>query len=335
MKPSTRIVLAPGVVLMLVMALGPGCQKEASTTTTTSTKTIGFMPGVADPFYFTMERGIRAKAKELNVNVVVGDYPDQWGPEKQVPNLQALMAKGNIDLLLIAPTSTTALVAPLKAISDKGIPIITVDTYLGDGDYSKPSDFSFPLAYIGTDNKLGGKQVAEHLGKLVGEKGKVYVVSTNPDVSSVNDRVAGFKEGIAAFPNIQLVGVDFCLDNQQKAMELTTAALQKNSDISGIFGVNVFSAQGSAQAVKSAGLVGTVKIASWDATQTLIDALKAGDIDLVLAQLPAEIGSLGVDAGYKYLTAKTAPPKKVIPGFQFFTKENVNKPEMLQYVYSK
>jgi ribose transport system substrate-binding protein len=334
MKPSLKIVLAPGAVLMLVMALGPGCQKEASKTTT-STKTIGFMPGVADPFYFTMERGIRAKAKELNVNVVVGDYPDQWGPEKQVPNLQALMAKGNIDLLLIAPTSTTALVAPLKAISDKGIPIITVDTYLGDGDYSKPSDFSFPLAYIGTDNKLGGKQVAEHLAKLLGEKGKVYVVSTNPDVSSVNDRVAGFKEGIAAFPNIQLVGVDFCLDNQQKAMELTTAALQKSSDISGIFGVNVFSAQGSAQAVKSAGLVGTVKIASWDATQTLIDALKAGDIDLVLAQLPAEIGSLGVDHAYKYLTAKTEPPKKVIPGFQFFTKENVNKPEMQQYVYSK
>ena len=334
MKRSMRIVLVPGAVLMLVMALGPGCQKEASQTTT-STKTIGFMPGVADPFYYTMERGIRAKAKELNVNVVVGDYPDQWGPEKQVPNLQALMAKGNIDLLLIAPTSTTALVAPLKAISDKGIPIITVDTYLGDGDYSKASDFSFPLAYIGTDNKLGGKQVAEHLAKLIGEKGKVYVVSTNPDVSSVNDRVAGFKEGIAAFPNVQLVGVDFCLDNQQKATELTTAALQKSSDIAGIFGVNVFSAQGSAQAVKSAGLVGTVKIASWDATQTLIDALKAGDIDIVLAQLPAEIGSLGVDHGYKYLTAKTAPPKKVIPGFQFFTKENVNKPEMQQYVYSK
>ena len=183
----------------------------------------------------------------------MGDYPATWGPEVQTPNLQALMAKGGIDILLIAPTSTTALVAPLKAISDKGIPVITVDTYLGDGDYSKPSDYSFPLAYIGTDNKLGGKQVAEHLAKLIGEKGKVYVVNTNPDTSSVIDRGNGFKEGIAEFPNIQLVGMDYCLDNQQKAMELTTAALQKNPDIVGIFGVNVFSAQGAAQAVKNAG----------------------------------------------------------------------------------
>jgi ribose transport system substrate-binding protein len=282
-----------------------------------------------------MERGIKAKAKELGVNVVVGDYPATWGPEVQTPNLQALMAKGGIDLLLIAPTSTTAMVAPLKAISDKGIPVITVDTFLGNGDYSKASDFSFPLAYIGTDNNLGGKQVAEHLAKLVGEKGKVYMVSTNPDVSSVNGRVDGFKAGIAEFPNMQLVGLDYCLDNQQKAMEQTTAALQKDPDIVGVFGVNVFSAQGAAQAVKNAGLVGAVKVASWDATQTLIDALKAGDIDLVLAQLPAEIGSLGVDSGYKVLSAKTMPPKKIIPGFQFFTKDNVNNADMAQYIYSK
>ncbi|HET6452029.1 MAG TPA: ABC transporter substrate-binding protein [Spirochaetia bacterium] len=329
MKRLLVVLMAVALVAMVASPIFAGGTAEKKTFT------IGFMPGVADPFYYTMERGIRAKAKELGVNVVVGDYPDQWGPEKQVPNLQALMAKGGIDLLLIAPTSTTALVAPLKAISDKGVPIITVDTFLGDGDYSKASDFSFPLAYIGTDNTLGGKQVAEHLAKLVGEKGKVYMVSTNPDVSSVNGRVDGFKQGIAEFPNMQLVGLDYCLDNQQKAMEQTTAALQKNPDIVGVFGVNVFSAQGAAQAVKNAGLVGAVKVASWDATQTLIDALKAGDIDLVLAQLPAEIGSLGVDAGYKFLSAKTMPPKKIIPGFQFFTKDNVNSPDMQQYVYSK
>jgi ribose transport system substrate-binding protein len=331
MKRSLLVLLALALVLFTAAPLFASGGGE----TAKKTFTIAFMPGVADPFYYTMEKGVRAKAKELGVNVVVGDYPDSWGPEKQVPNLQALMAKGGIDLLLIAPTSTTALVAPLKAIKDKGTAIITVDTYLGDGDYSKASDYSFPLAFIGTDNKLGGKQVAEHLAKLIGEKGKVYVVNTNPDVSSVIDRGNGFKEGIAEFPNVQLVGMDYCLDNQQKAAELTTAALQKNPDIVGIFGVNVFSAQGAAQAVKNAGLAGAVKVASWDATQTLIDALKAGDIDLVLAQLPGEIGSLGIDAGYKYLSAKTMPPKKIIPGFQFFTKDNVNNADMQQYVYSK
>lgn len=334
MKKSVKILLTALLIAAVAVPLFATGAKESAAPSGKS-YTIAFMPGISDPFYYTMERGIKQKAQEIGVKVVVGDFPTTWGPEAQLPNLQALMAQGGIDMLLIAPTSTTALVAPLKAIADKGIPVITVDTYLGDGDYSKTSDYDFPLSYIGTDNKLGGKQVAEHLAKLVGEKGKVYVVNTNPDTSSVVDRGNGFKEGIAQFPNIQLVGMDWCMDVQQKAMEQTTAALQKNPDIVGIFGVNVFSAQGAAQAVKSAGLSGAVRVATWDATATLIQALKAGDVDLVLAQKPAEIGSLAVEASYKYLTEKVAPPKKIVPGFEFFTRDNVNDPNMQQFVYTK
>lgn len=294
-----------------------------------------FVPGIADPFYFTMEKGLRNKATELGVNLVVSEYPKAWGPESQVPILEATVARGGFDLLIIAPTATDALIAPLKKVYDQGIEIITVDTYLGDGDYSKESEFGFPLSYIGTDNKLGGKRVAEELAKILGEKGKVYCMGTNPDTSSVVDRVKGFKEGIAQFSNMELVGVDYCLDVQQKAQQLTLAALQKNPDIVGVFGVNVFSAQGSFQAVVNAGLTGAVKIASWDATQTLINALKKGEVDLVLAQKPAEMGELSVEWGVNYLRKNKPVPKKVVPGFEFFTSDNVNDPDMQQYIYSK
>jgi ribose transport system substrate-binding protein len=131
------------------------------------------------------------------------------------------------------------------------------------------------------------------------------------------------------------VGMDWCMDSEPKAQEQTLAALQKDPDIVGIFGVNVFSAQGSAQAVVNAGLTGAVKICSWDATETLIQMLREGKIDLVLAQKPAEIGSLAVDWGYKHLTEGVEIPKKVIPGFEFFTRDNVNDPDMKQFIYSK
>jgi ribose transport system substrate-binding protein len=334
MNSKKKVLFALCVALILLMAM-PLLAKGQPEPPAGETVTMAFMPGIADPFYFTMERGIREKAKELGVELLVGEYPTSWGPEAQVPNLEALMAQGGIDMLLIAPTSVDALIAPLKKIYDKGVQVITVDTYLGDGDYSKASNYSFPLSYIGTDNKLGGKRMAEELAKMIGEKGKVYVNNTNPDTSSVVDRGAGFKEGIAEFPGMQLVGMDWCMDSEPKAQEQTLAALQKDPDIVGIFGVNVFSAQGSAQAVVNAGLTGAVKICSWDATETLIQALKDGKVDLVLAQKPAEIGSLAVDWGYKSLTAGAMVPKKVIPGFEFFTRDNVNDPDMQQFVYKK
>jgi len=295
--------------------------------------TMLFMPGVADPFYYMMEKGVKAKAEELGVNIVTAEYPKSWGPEVQVPILEATVARGDIDMILIAPTAIDALITPLKKFYDQGIEIITVDTFLGDGDYSKPSDYSFPLSYIGSDNEKGGREIAEHLAALIGEKGKVYVNTTNPDVSSVMGRVKGFKEGIKKYPDIQLVGVDYNMDVQQKATDQTLAALQKDPDIAGIFATNVYSSQGAYQAVVNAGLTGAVKIATWDATVDIINALKKGQVDLVLAQKPYEIGSLAVEWGYKYLSNGTEVPKKVIPGFEYFTQDNVDDPDMQQYIY--
>jgi ribose transport system substrate-binding protein len=324
MKKSVIAMLA---ILMIAVVALPGFAQARPR--------ILFMPGVTDPFYYSMEKGVRAECAKMGADLVVAEYPKSWGPEAQIPILQAAIASGTFDLLLIAPTSTEALKAPLKQIYDSGVEIITVDTYIGDGDYSKASDYNFPLSYIGSDNFLGGKQMAEHLAKLVGEKGKVFCEATNPDTSSVQDRVKGFTAGVAEFPNMKLVGVEWCKDVQQTAQQQTLAALQKNKDIVGIFGTNVYSAQGSYQAVVNAGLTGAVKICSWDATLDLIAALKKGTVDMVLAQKPGEMGSLAVDWGVKYLAdkANVQVPKKVIPGFEFFTRDNVNDPNMQQFIY--
>jgi ribose transport system substrate-binding protein len=297
---------------------------------------MAFMPGIHDAFYFTMERGAQEKAKELGVELLVGEYPKGWGPEYQVPILEALVARGDIDLLFTAPTSVEALIPVLKEVHDSGIPVITVDTYLGDGDYTKESEYSFPLAYIGTDNAAGGKVVAEALAKMIGEKGQVMIENTNPDVSSVQGREKGFVEGMEQYPDIDVVAIEYCLDDQQKAQAQVAAVLQKNPELVGVFGVNIFSAQGAYRAIVNAGLTGAVKVATWDATEELINALKKGEVDLVLAQKPAEIGSLAVEWGYKYLSGevKEIPGKKVIPGFFVFTKDNVEDPDAQQYIYS-
>ena len=314
-------------VSVVILSSCPAVQREKETLT------FAFVPGITDPFYYTMERGILEKTQELGINLLIAEYPKTWGAEAQIPVLESIVLQGDIDLILIAPASVDALITPLKKLHEQGIQIITVDTFIGDGDYSKESEFSFPLSYIGTDNELGGKKIAEHLAKLLGEKGKVYVSTTDTDTSSVVGRVNGFTEGIAEFPNMELVRIDYNGDVQETARIQTLAALQQHPDIVGVFGVNVFSAQGAYRAIVDAGLTGAVKIATWDATKDLINALKEGQVDLVLAQKPAEMGTLAVEWGYKFFTEQAQVPKKVIPGFEFFTRENVDNPDMQQFMY--
>ena len=47
------------------------------------------------------------------------------------------------------------------------------------------------------------------------------------------------------------------------------------------------------------------------------------------------MGSLAVEWGVKYLKDKknVKVPKKIIPGFMFFTQQNASDPAMQQYIY--
>ena len=136
---------------------------------------------------------------------------------------------------------------PLKAAVDAGIKVITVDTFLGDGDYVN-GPVNFPISYIGSDNVEGGRISARGLAKAIGGKGTVYINSTNPNVSSVEGREQGFAEVMAKeFPDIKVLGPDYNLDDQNKAAQQTAAILEQHPDLAGVFGTNVFSAEAPAR----------------------------------------------------------------------------------------
>ena len=181
---------------------------------------IGFLPGVVDPFYQVMQLGVEKAAADLGIEVVT-QIPPTWGVEAQTPILDALIARGDLDYIITAPVEKDQMVAPLQAAVDAGIKVITVDTFLGDGDYVN-GPVTFPISYIGSDNVEGGRISARGLAEAIGGKGKVYINSTNPNVSSVEGREQGFAEVMEnEFPDIKVLGPDYNLDDQNKAAQQT------------------------------------------------------------------------------------------------------------------
>jgi ribose transport system substrate-binding protein len=125
---------------------------------------IGFLPGVVDPFYQVMQLGVEKAAKDIGADVVT-QIPPTWGVSVQTPILDSMVARGDLNYLITAPTDKDQLVGPLKAAYDAGIKIITVDTFLGDGNYAK-GPVKFPISYIGSDNVEGGRIAARGLANL-------------------------------------------------------------------------------------------------------------------------------------------------------------------------
>lgn len=294
--------------------------------------TIGFLPGVVDPFYQVMQLGVEAAVADLGLNLVT-QIPATWGVEVQTPILDAMVARGDIDYLVIAPTDKDQMVTPLQQALESGIGIITVDTFLGDGDYVN-GPVTFPISAIGSDNTEGGRISARGLAKAIGGKGKVYINSTNPNVSSVEARAIGFNDVMDnEFPDIEVVGLDFNLDDMNTAVQQTAATLERVPDLAGVFGTNVFSAQGAGTAVVNAGLGGAVQVVAYDATQFAIEQLRDGVVSLVLAQKPFDMGYLAVQFAVADASGVTSIPAAVETGFAIIDIDNVDDPEVARFIY--
>jgi ribose transport system substrate-binding protein len=293
---------------------------------------IGFLPGVVDPFYQVMQLGVEAAASDLGIEVVT-QVPATWGVEVQTPILDAMVARGDLDYIITAPTDKDQMIGPLKAAVDAGIKVITVDTFLGDGDYVK-GPVTFPISYIGSDNVEGGRIAGRGLAEAIGGKGSVYINSTNPNVSSVEGRAAGFYEVMEKeFPDIKVVGLDFNLDDMNTAVQQTAAVLQRVPDLAGVFGTNVFSAQGAGTAVVNAGLGGHVQVVAYDATQFAIEQLRQGVVSLVLAQKPFDMGYMAVQFAAADAAGVTSLPRRVETGFAIIDKDNVDDPAVARFIY--
>jgi ribose transport system substrate-binding protein len=321
MARRTWFAAACAAILALAVA---ACGSDNNSSTSTSSGGSGtaakknykmtLIAGVkGDEFYITMNCGAQAKAKELGVTL---DFqgPDKFDPSLQTPVVNAVAAK-KPDAVLVAPTDTKAMFAPIQQLSQNGSKIVLVDTTLAQPDMA--------VSQIASDNEGGGKAAAQALAKLIGGKGKVFVVNVKPGISTTDARGKGFADGAKEL-GLTYVGQEYDDDDAAKAAAVTKAALAKNPDLKGIFATNLFSAEGAATGVREAGKLGKVKIVGFDAGPKQVDDLKKGVVQALIAQKPAEIGADGVEQAYNALTGK-ATTKKIGTGSVAITKDNLDQ----------
>jgi ribose transport system substrate-binding protein len=299
------------------------------------TYTIALIPGLTtDAFYITMNRGAQAAADALGVELIFQGAPN-FNPVEQVPVLDAVIAR-QPDAILIAPTDKTQLVEPLRRANDAGIPVITVDTFIGTGVYQTGAgDADFPLSYIASDNVLGGRMAARALAQAIGDGGgQVYVSNVNPGISTTDQREEGFKAEMAEnFPDIEVLETQFNENDANNAASQLQAVFARSPDLKGVFGANLFSALGAANGVQQAGQTGNIKVVAFDAPTSIVDNIKTGLVDVAIAQHPAEIGYFGVVAAYAHLTGQSIPTA-IGTGFTVIDASNVDDPNVARFIYS-
>ena len=247
-----------------------------------------------NPFFVTLKEGAEAKAKELEHDLIVLDSQDN--PAKELGNVEDLLVKG-VDVLLINPTDSDAVVSSVKAANRNKIPVVTLDRAANGGNV---------VSHVASDNVLGGEMAGNFIVEKLGGKGKVVELEGIPGTTAARDRGTGFNK--AAAGKLEVVAKQAADFDRTKGLNVMENILQAQPEIQAVFAHNDEMALGALKAIEASGR--DIFVVGFDATDDAVAAVKEGKLAATVAQKPAEIGAIGVEVADK-IVKKQAVEKNV------------------------
>ena len=296
---------------------------SGSATAAAKARKVVYIQGMSGiPFYQTVACGAAEEAKAAGVDFSY-QGASEWDVAKQTQIVDAVVA-GKPDAIMISVTDTKAMTAPLVKAKAAGIPIIGIDDTLVDTSVMK--------TYIQSDSIAGGKLAGEKMGQLLGGKGAVMALNNEPGTPIGDARVEGFKQGIAEFPGITFIGVQYTQNGVDKAANIASTTAGANGKLTGIFGVTTNNTEGAVTGIREAKKTGAVKIVGYDTSDPIVQALRDGGADALVVQYPFGEGKAGIQSAEKIWKGEPVDAKQSSP-FVVATKDNLDTPDVQKYLY--
>jgi ribose transport system substrate-binding protein len=317
--------LALLVLGALAVACAKGGDKPSAAASSGKALSIAVVPkGTTHEFWRSIHAGAIQASQELNaagdsVSIIWKGPIREDDREQQVQVVEGFLTQG-VSGIVLAPLDRRALVRPVEDAKRAGVPTVIIDSGLETDSI---------VSYIATDNYKGGTLAADRLGQLLNGKGKVMLLRLQEGSASTEERERGFLEQLKSkFPAIVVVSSDqYAGPTRETAKRASENLLNRfGGDLQGVFTPNESSTIGMLLALQDMGKAGKVKFVGFDASQILVDAMRAHQLDGIAVQNPMRMGYLGVKTMVAFLR-KQPIEKKIDTGVTLVTPENLDLPE--------
>ncbi|MCX5512690.1 ABC transporter substrate-binding protein [Kaistia algarum] len=266
---------------------------------------IAFMAFQNNPFWIPVTEGAKAAKDYLakfNTTVDYVDLGDTLSAEVVIAGIESAIAQ-KYNGIVIVPVFDGTERAINEAVA-QGIPVVNI---IAEGN--APSD---RLLFIGQDANAAGAQLGEFIGKKLGGKGKVGVITGYFGAAQHTNRMNGAVDYLKKnYPDIQIVGPFENQDKAEIAYSLVQDMYTANPDLSLVY-VTAGGPFGAAKAIKDLGLTGKVGVVGFDHTPENVEYLKTGEMWALIDQAPFQQAFDSTVLLHNYLIDGKAPAEKVI-----------------------
>src|SRR6266705_674595 len=308
--------------LLILSACGGGSQATGSTSsssggTSRNLKFYVITHGQAsDPFWSVIKRGVDQGAKDMGVQAIY-EAPATFDMVAQSHLIDSAVA-AHPDGLVVSIPDPNALGPSIKAAVAAGIPVISINS---GSDVAKSLGVLLHIGQTEEQAGIGG-------GQKMGAAGVKHALCINQEVgnAALTLRCKGFQEGLtqADGGKMKVVGVN--LSNPTQTQQTIEAALQHDPTIDGLLTLGPTGAPPAIAALKTLTKLGQIKLATFDLSSDVLNAIKNGQMLFAIDQQQYEQGYLPIVLLTLYKTNLNTIANDVLqtgPGFVDAT--NVSK----------
>ena len=274
---------------------------------------IGFITKFPVPFFATMENAAKAyAAAHPGVEIVFGQGTSATDIEGQIALIESMVTKG-VQGIAVTPVDPTVAPALDKAIA-AGVKVVLLDNNI--------PDWNGRSALATTDNYAAGKIAGGYLKSVLKDGDTLGILEGVPGVPSLDDRVNGMLDGLQGV-NVNIVGRGATNCTEELGINVAQDLLTANPNLKAIYAACGPPAAGAAQAIKNAGIANdAIVLVGFDFCCGEAEALTAGIEDATVAQFPAKMSELGVDALVKAIRGEQVE-SLIDSGAALVTKDNM------------
>ena len=288
--------------------------------------------GFQHQFWQAVQKGAENAATELGVKITFEGPESESQVDKQLEMLQAAIDR-KVDAIGYASLDPKAPLPLLAKAKEGNIPVYMFDAAAGDeADLGADGP---ALGIARTDGEAAAALAADEMAKLIGGKGKVFViVHSQTNATGVQRRDGFVNQMKAKHPGITVLAPQYGDGDHQKSADIVKAVLASNKDLKGIYATNEGSAIGAVKALQELKKKpGELAVIGFDSGAAQIDAIKTGLMAGAITQDPIGIGYKTVQALVAFLKDGTVPPTFIDTGFYYYTKDNMEEPNIAAVLY--
>jgi len=224
----------------------------------------------SDPFWSIFKNGVDAGAKDMGVKVNYA-APDTFDMTKMAQLIDAAVAKKPQGLVVSIPDAKALGPSIQKAVQG-GIPVISANS--GSDVFASLG----VLTHVGQDETIAGHKA----GELMKAAGVTNALCINQEVGNagLDARCKGFTDGLGG--TVKVVQVD--LKDPTGAQQSIAAAVQGAQGVNGVLALGPTGSAPALAALKQLNLLSNIKLATFDLSKDVLNAIKSGDMLFAIDQ---------------------------------------------------